>query len=138
MAPRAVSYLCQAGRCLLTIAALIALLPALAGGVQPVAAAQEPILHVTHSSGADPLLGGQVTYDLGLSNTSAGPAPSGYGYNVSITDTLPPGVQFTGASLRTSVGAPTQALAPTAITAQVLPSGLTQQTLTFVNVSDLA
>jgi len=85
---------------------------------------------LSQAAGPDPLLGGQVTYDVAISN--AGADPSDYGYNYVITDTLPLSVTFVSASLQTTALGSSQ-ISPSSITSS---GGIT--TTVFSDVNDLA
>jgi uncharacterized repeat protein (TIGR01451 family) len=93
-----------------------------------------PIFSASQTSAQDPLLGGQGTFAISYSNAAGGD----YGYDLTVVDTLPPGLTYTGATDRSAVDATPQAVSPNTINTVTLPSGLTQQTLTFINLHDLA
>lgn len=86
-------------------------------------------LVLTKTQDGNPVLGGQTTYTIKVTNDGTNGAIVPSAYNLNIIDTLPPGMAYvssTGAGL----GAPT-------ITTTGAGCGL-QQTLTWKNIKDLA
>ncbi len=122
----------------LLMSLVLSLMVAVSSFVSPLApqhVAADNGLTVTKSVDGNPLIGGPTTYTITVRNNSfaAGAQnPDGKAYNLDITDVLPPGVLFTGAT-----GADTS---PTITTVQtgMAPNQIPQQTVKFTNLTDLA
>ena len=90
----------KAPRLLLTIGTLLTLLvgslPALAHARPVTVLLGTPVLSLTQTVSAEPLLGGQIGFTLTVRNNGATPVTD-KGYNLTITDTLPSGLSFASA-----------------------------------------
>lgn len=90
----------------------------------PVAQAANGLTFAKTQDG-NPVIGGQTTYTLTVTNNTIAPSA----YNLTLTDVLPPGMTY-ASSTGTNLGAPTIATAGVGCAAQ--------QTLTWQNIKDLA
>ena len=68
-------------------------------GSSTLAATNAGVLTMSHSVGDDePLLGGTISFDITLGNNGSNPVTD-KGYNVTISNTLPVSVTYTGATI---------------------------------------